>query len=53
MQEFHFLGLILIYQDILINTLNFICKDSDNYGIIVIFAPRISIVYQVSQQKDD
>ena len=25
---------------------NFICKDSDNYGIIVIFAPRISIVYQ-------
>ena len=30
---------------------NFICKDSDNYGIIVKFAPRISIVYQVTPQN--
>jgi hypothetical protein len=26
-------------------------KDSDNYGIIVIFAPRFSIVYQVTHQN--
>ena len=31
-----------------LNTLNFICKDSDNYGIIVKFASRIMIVYESS-----
>ncbi|MBO6032448.1 MAG: hypothetical protein J6Q22_13495, partial [Prevotella sp.] len=33
-----------------INFRKFICKDSDNYGNIAIFAPRISIVYQVTQR---
>jgi hypothetical protein len=36
---------------LVINTFKSDGKDSDYYGIIAIFAARISIVYQGSQQK--
>ena len=31
-----------------LNSLNYICKDSDNQGILVKFAPKIMIVYESS-----